>query len=659
MSLDQDQQRVANWGEGSVFVSAGAGSGKTTTITSRTVRLIKNRLARPEEVLLLTFSRKAAGEMRDRVAADLGGDIASRIPIDTYHAFGAKLIRENPSVHGRQSNPVLLDESDARKAFRAAMKEASICLDAEHLSAVRDAYSRLRDDLKPILAENLAKELPDTVDVDDALVIIHHYESAKRAQNQLDYDDLICLPAAALSESLTWRKTVTDRYAFLIVDEAQDTCFAQYKLICGLAPEDNVMMVGDDDQTIYGWRGARFENIGNFIEEFGATVLPLSRNYRSTSEIVDAASRHIRLNSNRIEKNPYSAIGSSDEPVRLIRSDNARESAGKIAKRMRSALDKGIQMENFAILYRTNRLAGFLEQSLIEQGVPYKLVGGPRMAERHEIRLAMAAATLAVPGIRSTAEIARWADYLPKVGEKTIRELFQTAYAARAGLFDAIEATPMSHAAKASLMDFRDRVRSLSEMGVCALDDWLLGASGMDLASRWAVAGKMNAHEIEERSQNIARFADWIRVKFEALPEEEQLDPYRQWFLPMELILSDEEAQTAAEGKGLLTLSTIHRAKGLEWNEVHLFGYSTGFMPLSKTSEEDAPPQALEEERRLSYVALTRARRRVFIHHADVYDFGYDRQGATISPFAEEIMGYAVEQKPKPKTMATKPTFKV
>lgn len=602
---------------GGALVLAGAGAGKTAVIIARVSRLIRTGVAPPHAVQMVTFSRKAAGEMRERLAADLGSERADRVAIDTFHAWGYRLIRSSPPLFGFDGTPTVMTDRDQERLWRRSIGEGRRAPEKSVVRAALDRYSMLKNEgvtaadagERPRLTEAFAMVAPGlgTALREGAA----RYEAGKQRQRLLDYDDLCLLPARVLAADPAFAARIAERSPWWTVDEAQDTNLVQYRMLHAVCRHHgNVVLVGDDDQSIYGWRGARVENLQSFIDDFEPAIHRLEANFRSTHAIVDSARRHIEHNIGRLPKTPV-AVEPGGDPVRCLIHGDGHLMADGIATAATAAIGAG---RSVAVLYRTNAMATVIEPALRRAGLAYRLVGGVGFWERPEIRICTAAARLSANPLDGAA-LAVLARYVRGLGEKSVDALASALHRCDADWWQAIAALPPGTRPRATmLMD--------------AVNRFVAGAADPDALVRWAAErGVMKDMDPQRRKDACARLEEAARAVsrdgLECLVEAPLNDP-------------DVDPDTGSSAP-MVTLSTIHRAKGLEWDEVHVAGASEGLLPHS-SGEPD-------EERRLSYVALTRARRRCVFHHAKMLRIhGADRFYDASSFLAE--MGVTPEEDP-------------
>ncbi|ABI57039.1 ATP-dependent helicase [Alkalilimnicola ehrlichii MLHE-1] len=640
--LDQDQARVVAHEDGPAAVLAGAGSGKTRCTTERAARRLTERGLPGSAMVLLTFTNKAAGEMRERLAARLpkGVDLPW---IGTFHSFGSRLLREHGQRIGVPGNATLMDAEDSRRMLDALLAgpfpdrtrrqramEAQDALAAagldptepDHLAPMRDALEAMG--FGPGATARLVQRL-------------RRYDAEKRRAAIMDFADLILLPSRLLRQAPDLRARLREQLRDITVDEAQDTDGAQFHLLSLLIPENRtVVLVGDDDQAIYEWRHARPANLRRFIEEQQARVYRLERNYRSTPPIVDGAVSLVRHNRQRLEKRPWAVRGPEQAaPVTLVRHTRAEEMAEAVVQDIRSRLRAGLSADEVAVLYRKNRLARPLEGALLRHGIPYRVKAGMDLLGHADVRMMLAAGRLAA-NRRDVRALSRLADLIPGLGARGVSRLISSA---GDPLTAAGQLPPQAAQAVERL---RQALDNLFRLGPQALSQWCLQtpvfAEWLNHRARAALKrdGSRAAPEALDRALKPARarlgaVQRAINRRLAALDRESA--PAQRWTNALEIAASASDDSSGEDA--CVTLCSVHGAKGLEWPEVHVFGFTEGLMPLARDGRVDN----LEEERRLAYVAITRGQDRVVLHHADRIDRG-DGQGvgaAALSPFLEEL----------------------
>ena len=620
VTLNPEQREAVEHFEGPSLVLAGAGSGKTRVLTTRVWHLIMEHGVPPDRIMAVTFTNKAAGEMRERVAAMLGGE-PKGIWMGTFHAIGVRLLRRHAPEVGWTRGFAIRDAEQALREVKKAQKTAEVDPKRWSPKAVRSAISDAKNHL--IGAEEFAKAHADGPDLllRKAARVYPVYQASLRDQDAMDFDDLLVLPVRLLENSQGLLQRYQESFAFILVDEYQDTNRAQFRFLELLAGRHgNLMVVGDDDQSIYGWRGADIRNILDFERSFpGAQVVRLEQNYRSTPVILDAANLVIRENLYRKEKTlrtdrvgglPITRLEAADEM------DEARWVVEEIERRMLA--DPSLDHRDFAVLYRTNAQARALEDRFWRRGVPYQIVGGVRFYERREIQDVLAYLRL-ITNPRDIDAFERVVNY-PRRGVGTVSLARLTAFARDQGigLLDAAERAPevpgLSGPARRGLGLLAALARRYSLMaGKRSAGEVLQSLiTDLDLLRLLRAEGP----EGDDRAENVGELVAAAK-QFEA---EELLDldeGDRDTFTDLSLFLQHVALVADIDGHDpgadAVTLMTVHSAKGLEFPVVFISGLEEGLFPLTRAYDDEG---SLEEERRLLYVGITRAREKLYLTHA-------------------------------------------
>ena len=611
LPLNAAQREAVEHFEGPLLVLAGAGSGKTRVLTARIARLIEHHGVVPSHILAVTFTNKAAGEMRSRVAHLLGEE-PEGMWIGTFHSIGARMLRREAPLVGRTPTFTIYDEDDSLGVIRRIMDRQKISAKQFAPRALRAAISDAKNALvAPPEYERLAMDPLAKA----AASVYHELEGTLRSSNAVDFDDLLALPVRVLREHAAKRAAYCERFQFVLVDEYQDTNRAQYEFITLLAKEHgNVCVVGDDDQSIYGWRGADIRNILDFEKDFpNARVVRLEENYRSFPPILDVANVVISGNQARRGKTlrptrrggeRVTAVGALDER------DEAEWIAEEIDARLSTERDLG--RRDVAILYRTNAQSRALEEALRRRGVPYRIIGAVRFYDRREIRDLMA--YLKVIANPADDEAFRRAVAVPRrgLGDTTLDAL--AVIARRAGVSQ-LEAArreellgELRPAARQALHDFAamiDRYRARAQE--TTVDELL-----RELITEIRYADHLRAEGPEgaERMENVAELVDGAAELVADEGGELGLTPLDHFLQRASLITDVDRDDPNADA---VLMMTLHNAKGLEFPIVFISGLEEGLFPLSRAHDE---PEMLEEERRLFYVGITRAERKLYLVHA-------------------------------------------
>ncbi len=597
--------------EGPLLVLAGAGSGKTRVLTSRIAWLIEHHGVDPSRILSVTFTNKAAGEMRQRITALLGKEPAG-MWTGTFHAIGARMLRMEAARVGRTPRFTIYDEDETNSVIKRVMERLKISPKQYAPKAIHAAISDAKNQL--VSPEEYAKLAMDPMSKAVALVY-RDFDVALRESNAVDFDDLLVLPVRMLQQHEDRLARYRERFQFILVDEYQDTNRAQYqfiKLLGGL--HGNVCVVGDDDQSIYGWRGADIKNILDFEKDFAdAKIVRLEENYRSTPEVLDLANAVISANAGRMGKTLRATIASG-ERVTVVGALDERDEADWVVDELlsRRNIHRDLTLRAFAMLYRTNAQSRALEESLRRRAIPYRIIGSVRFYDRREIRDLMAYLRLVANGADDEAFMR--AISVPKrgLGDTTVDQLSDIARAAKTPLLAAAaDPSIVGHlrpAARAPMADFAALITEFRDRAERSSVDELL----RDLIERIGYAEHLRA-EGPEGAERLENVRELITSAAETVVDdggEVGLTPLDHFLQRASLIAAVDAHDPDADA---VTLMTLHNAKGLEFPVVFITGLEEGLFPLSRSHDE---PHLLEEERRLFYVGITRAERKLYLSHA-------------------------------------------
>ncbi len=606
-ALNPAQREAVEAPDGPLLIFAGAGSGKTRVLTHRIAYMIAARGVRPQEVLAVTFTNKAAKEMRGRVEKLLGSDV-SGMWLGTFHAVGARILRRDGDAIGIPPNFVIYDEADRLAAMRRAMQ--SIGLDDKRIapSKVVHAVSAAKNELLDAAA--YASRAAGYFE-GEAARVYRAYETALGEAGALDFDDLLMRTVRLLQDVPPVLEHYRRRWSHLFVDEYQDTNHAQYLMVSLLAATHrNLTVVGDDDQSVYRFRGADIRNILEFQKDFpDARVVTLEQNYRSSQPILDTAHAVIRLNEERAAKRLWTER-SGGEPVRLIPVYDEQEEALTVCQEIERLIGSGeYSLSDCAVLYRTNAQSRAFEDVLLRRGIPYRLVGGLRFYERKEVKDVLAYLRL-VANPRDPVAFGRIVN-VPrrKIGERSVAELERIARKRRISPFEAVpllgEEAELGAAARQALSAFADLVARFGDLSarlpVPRLLETIVAESGYQSMLRDGTP------EGEERWANVTELIGYAGEYADVPPP----DGLHQ-FLENVALVSDVDSLD--ESRSGVTLITLHQVKGLEFPVVFLCGMEEGLLPHVRALEEG--DEGIAEERRLVYVGVTRAQSRLYLLHA-------------------------------------------
>jgi ATP-dependent DNA helicase Rep len=633
VSLNPQQLLAVHQLRGPCLVIAGAGSGKTKVITHKLQALLQAGLE-PKHIAAITFTNKAAAEMRER-ARQLVGKQAGELLISTFHSLGVRMLRQDGEAAGLKPNFSIMD-SDEQLAL---MKDVSATTDNKVARRFQWAVSGWKNaNMAPEQAEAEARQ-SNNADLLQAAKIYARYNAQLAAYQSCDFDDLILLPLKLLQTQADIRRKWRQQLRYVLVDEYQDTNATQYellKLLVGHGEQNGGQFtaVGDDDQSIYGWRGADIDNLKKLPADFPQlAVIKLEQNYRSTTRILTAANHVIGSNPKLFEKKLWSALGEG-EPVEVMRCDSEDHEAERIAQRMLLTKgNRGAQWSEFAVLYRANHQSRALETALRKAQVPYVVSGGQSFFDRAEIKDLCAYLRLLANQDDDPAFIRAITTPKRGIGTTTLERLGAAAGQWKASLFetlfnDAITASvgakPAEHLREfgrfINQVEYRARTEPAGELMREVLKDIGYEKHLYDSAD--------NGKQAADKWQNVLDFVDWMSKK----ADEDKLT-LTQLAQTIALIT---QLQERGEQRDAVVLSTVHAAKGLEWPYVFIAGCEEGLLPFNN---EDKPIDAhrLQEERRLMYVAITRAKRTLVVTHAAKRKKGREMRAATPSRFIEEM----------------------
>ena len=618
-SLNPAQLEAVHHLNGPCLVLAGAGSGKTRVITHKIARLLQAGYE-PGQIAAITFTNKAAAEMRERAKSLVGAKAAKNLVISTFHSLGVKLLREDGQRMGLKEQFSILDADDVL----GVLKDAGGSTD--NATARRWQWTISLWKNQGLNSDGALAAAKDTEEQQIARVM-RLYEERLAAYQAVDFDDLISLPLKMLTQDAEARLKWQNTLRYVLVDEYQDTNAVQYELLKALVdhPDDRkrgmFTAVGDDDQSIYGWRGATIENLKRLPQEFpNLKVIPLEQNYRSTSSILRAANNVIALNPKIFEKKLWSEFGDG-EPVRLVECDGEEHEAERAVARIQAQRAQGGQcnFKDFAILYRANHQARVFEQALRRAQIPYKVSGGQSFFDRAEIKDLCAWLRLLVNQDDDPAFLRAVTTPKRGIGHTTLGALSEFAGKWKVSMFEALFSeslrTTLKGRAIDSLHEFGRYINDLEhrarhteggEAAKALLLEWL-----KDIGyEQHLYDGEDSEKVAAARWSNVLDFVDWIakRCGGEITNEGGTFETEKQTVLQVaqtiSVIISLAER---GDDQDVVTLSTLHASKGLEWPHVFLAGVNEGLLPF-KSEEEDMTAARLEEERRLMYVGITRAR---------------------------------------------------
>jgi DNA helicase-2/ATP-dependent DNA helicase PcrA len=624
-SLNLTQLDAVEHTEGPLLILAGAGSGKTRVLTQRVAYIIDQGLAAPEEVLAITFTNKAAREMKDRVALLVGPD-SRRMWVSTFHAFCARILRVHAEKLGYKREFTIYDRADQvrlvkrcivefgkdPKRFNPRSFQAQIS-SAKNVLMSPDDFLR---NTEGYIAENVAE-------------VYNLYQRRLYENNAMDFDDLIMQTVALLELFPEVRERYQTRFKYIHVDEYQDTNHAQYRLVNILAAgHRNLCVVGDDDQSVYSWRGADIRNILDFERDYPeAKVVKLEQNYRSTQTILDAANAVVANNASRKPKALWTA-GDEGDRIRVFAASDEYAEARFVVSEIERLIDEGTSPRDISVFYRTNAQSRALEDVLVREGIPYQVVGGVRFYERAEIKDAMAYLSV-ISNPDDSGSLERIIN-VPKrgLGNTSVATLQNYARKNGISLYEALseaDAVGLTGAAKKACRAVRELFEGLRVAAVEVSPTDLIGAVLDESGYRKELESE-DTVESESRLENLEELINAAR-EYERVEPEPTLEGFLQ-----EQALYSEGDSLSSEG-GSVTLMTLHNAKGLEFSHVFVVGMEEGTFPHARSLDE----HNLEEERRLAYVGITRAKETLTLTHARLRSSWGEREYRMPSRFLSEI----------------------
>lgn len=611
--LNKEQREAVMHINGPMLVLAGAGSGKTRVLTSRIAYLIENGVM-PENILAITFTNKAAKEMKERVLK-LIGPSANSIQISTFHSLGLRILKENYSKLGYKSNFVILDSDDTLTVVKKIIKEMNLNPKFYNARDIRNKISSAKNEL--MSPQQYAK-----LEFDQSIITVYEkYNKKLVINNSVDFDDLLLLPIKLFKEYPDTLRYYQDRYKYVLIDEYQDTNEAQYifsKMLCN--NHKNIFVVGDNDQAIYAFRGANYKNILNFEKDYhDCKVIMLEENYRSTQNILDAANSVIKHNRQRKDKNLWcnNDIGSK---VKYVKTDSDKDECAYVAKTIKELHDSNVNYEDMAVLYRTNAQSRLIEEEMLKNGIPYKIIGSFYFYNRKEIKDLLCYLRLINNSLDDVSLLRVINTPKRGIGEKTLENLANVADINGTSLFDAID-NGKELKFKELILKMREKCENAT---LTDMVDIVLNDSGM---KEELTADKSLESEI--RLENLEEFKS-ITKSYE---EEYGVISLNDFLNEISLVSDVSEHQ---DGNNKVNLMTIHAVKGLEFDDVFVIGMEEGIFPHYNSINEGTAA-AIEEERRLCYVAITRAKKNLWMLNAKKRMLFGNTQVNMPSRFMDEI----------------------
>lgn len=602
--LNDEQIKPVLDTEGAVLVTAGAGSGKTRLLTHRIAYLITEKQVNPYNILAITFTNKAAAEMRERLASMLP-DAVDGMLISTFHSMCVRILRRFIDRIGYEKNFSIYGEDEKERIVKNIIKNKEFDAEDLHKKAIWAISGAKNAGLSP---EEYKAQYEYYDNIEEITVIYDEYQKELRKNNALDYDDLLLITYKLLAESSDALDYCQNRFKYIHVDEFQDTNTIQYNLVLLIGGKyGNVFAVGDEDQCIYGWRGANFQNIFNFTNDFkNCKLYKLEQNYRSTQNILSAANKLIKHNSSRLDKTLWTSNGEGEQIVFHKANSETDEATAVVSSIIGLVRSGKYKFSDFAILMRLNALSRSFEEKLMQYGIPHKIFGGFKFFERKEIKDLLAYLKL-LGNPADNEAMARIINF-PKrgIGDSTVVQLRNYGEITGRSLSDIIvniesnEDLPLGIVKK--LSGFSKLLNALYEKkknsGIYELVSYLVTALNLHV-----LYGE-DTEESRNRLRNIDEFTSSVK-QFEETNEGADLSDYLQ----MISLYSDTDEM---DGSDYVSIATVHSAKGLEWKVVYIVGMEEGIFPIIRMDSSDDE----QEERRLFYVAITRARERLFVTYS-------------------------------------------
>ena len=593
-SLNKQQLEAVLYNEGPLLVLAGAGSGKTRVLTTKIAYLINELNVDPYNILAITFTNKAANEMKERVKKLLGIDTYN-MQISTFHSFGVSILRKHYDKVGFERNFTILDSDDSLTVIKKILKEQNLDPKVYNPKAIRNKISSAKNEL--IDPDSYSKYVNNDYD-EIVLNVYRSYQNKLLKNNSMDFDDLLILPIKLLRDNPSVLESYQERFKYILVDEYQDTNQAQYILVKMMSAKyKNICVVGDESQSIYSFRGANYKNILNFEKDYkNAKVILLEENYRSTGYILDVANDIIKNNINKKDKKLWTNKGRGNK-VKYYQALNEKDEAEYVVKKIKELIINGVNKSEIAVLYRTNAQSRNIEEALLKENIPYKVVGSLFFYKRKEIKDLISYLKLIYNSNDDTSLIRIINTPKRGIGLRTIEKLEETARLNNTSIYESISS--------GKELEFKKLIEELKEseknLSLTELIDKVLEKSGL----------------IEELKQEESLEAD-IRIEnlneFKSITkgfEETYGIVSLQAFLEEISLVSDVEEYN--NNTDLVTLMTIHSAKGLEFENVFIIGLEEGLFPHTNSLSLH---EEIEEERRLAYVAITRAKKNLELINA-------------------------------------------
>ena len=591
---DRQKEAVVNT-DGPMLILAGAGSGKTKVLTTKVAYLIEEKNIDPNNILAITFTNKAAKEMKERIFK-LEGNSAFYIQISTFHSFGLKILKENCELLGYEKNFTILDSDDSLSIIKKIMKELNIDANKYNPKAIKNVISNNKNEI--IDPEKYS--LYVNTDFDEiALEVYRKYEKSLKINNAVDFDDLLILPLKLFNNNPGVLQKYQEKYKYVFIDEYQDTNEPQYILSKMISAKyKNITVVGDADQAIFTWRGANYKNILNFEKDYkDAKVVLLEENYRSTKTIVNAANNVIKNNKVRKEKNLWTQ-NEEGSKITYYKAFDEKDESNYVVNEIKKLIEKGVNPKDICVLYRANAQSRTVEEAFLTSNISYNIVGSYAFYNRKEIKDLIAYLKL-IYNNKDDVSLLRVINY-PKrgIGNKAIENLAIKSNVLDKSLYEVIDS--------GKELDFKNMVEEIkkeeSHLTLTELIDMVLDKSGMkkSLEDEKSIEADIRLENLEE----FKSIAKAMEINEGIVSLEELLD---------KLALVSDVSEQKNDNEDKVTLMTMHAVKGLEYDYVFVVGVEEGLFPHSNSLESN---DELEEERRLCYVAITRAKKKLYLINA-------------------------------------------
>lgn len=591
---DRQKEAVVNT-DGPMLILAGAGSGKTKVLTTKVAYLIEEKNIDPNNILAITFTNKAAKEMKERIFK-LEGNSAFYIQISTFHSFGLKILKENCELLGYEKNFTILDSDDSLSIIKKIMKELNIDANKYNPKAIKNVILNNKNEI--IDPEKYS--LYVNTDFDEiALEVYRKYEKSLKINNAVDFDDLLILPLKLFNNNPGVLQKYQEKYKYVFIDEYQDTNEPQYILSKMISAKyKNITVVGDADQAIFTWRGANYKNILNFEKDYkDAKVVLLEENYRSTKTILNAANNVIKNNKVRKEKNLWTQ-NEEGSKITYYKAFDEKDESNYVVNEIKKLIEKGVNPKDICVLYRANAQSRTVEEAFLTSNISYNIVGSYAFYNRKEIKDLIAYLKL-IYNNKDDVSLLRVINY-PKrgIGNKAIENLAIKSNVLDKSLYEVIDS--------GKELDFKNMIEEIkkeeSHLTLTELIDMVLDKSGMkkSLEDEKSIEADIRLENLEE----FKSIAKAMEINEGIVSLEELLD---------KLALVSDVSEQKNDNEDKVTLMTMHAVKGLEYDYVFIVGVEEGLFPHSNSLESN---DELEEERRLCYVAITRAKKKLYLINA-------------------------------------------